>query len=181
MTKIIKNGFTLIELMVVTVLIVMMTTLVLANYRQGEKSRKVGLTVDAIVSALTAAQNNALTGKATSNSTGACRVPQSYYVTFNYTTQYSMYALNNCGGTDLIENFTLPQGVRIKESGLIAESSAVGANLSVSFIPPYGNLKIARDSGSFNPFQTASIIIETVEGSISQTVTIDGISGRIGP
>ncbi len=181
MTKINQTGFTLIELMVVALLMIMMTTLVLANYRQGEKSRKVGLTVDAIVSALTAAQNNALTGKATTNTNGACRVPQSYYVTFSYTARYTMYAINNCGSTDLIENFDLPQAVRVKASGLVADSSPAATNLSTSFIPPYGVLEIARDGGSFSTFRTGSITVETVDGSISQTVTIDGISGRIGP
>jgi Tfp pilus assembly protein FimT len=179
MNKTKKTGFTLIELVIVTILIVMMTTLMLTNYRQGEKSRRVGIAVDEIIGALTATQNNALTGKATTNTTGSCRIPVSYYITFNYSTQYTMYALNNCGSVDTIETFSLPQNIRIQAAGLVS-GAPVGSNLSISFTPPYGVLMLSRDNGAFNTFQTATITLESTDGSISHTVTVDGISGRIG-
>jgi len=174
-----NKGFTLIELLTVMLITAMIATMTLANYRHGEKSRRVAIASDGIVSALTQAQNYVLAGKSTTNADVNCRVPKSYFITFTYNPVYSIRALNNCAGTDTIQSFTLPDNTRIKVNGLILDAGIVNNSLKIIFTSPFGQIKANKDNGSDISFIASFITIESTDGSISKTITVDGIAGKI--
>ncbi|OGE80635.1 MAG: hypothetical protein A2660_00810 [Candidatus Doudnabacteria bacterium RIFCSPHIGHO2_01_FULL_45_18] len=180
-----QRGFTLIELLVVVFLITLISGISIANFRSGEKRRAVALASDTVISAIRTAQNYALTGKKTNNANGACRSAEFYWIEFAYATPTAMTlsAENTCGSVDLIETYILPARSQIRAGGLSLNGSAAITDLSIIFYPPFGTLEaMVDDTGSTSPvsFTTATIIVETSEGDISKSITIDGVAGRIG-
>ena len=87
----------MIELLVVITITALIATVSLANYRHGEKSRRVAFASDGLIGVFKNAQTYALSGKATNNSNPLCRVAARYYVSLNYSDTYSLKAINNCG------------------------------------------------------------------------------------
>lgn len=172
-------GFTLIEMLVVMAVTTMIAMVSIANFREGEKRKRVALAADGIVSVLNVAQAYAQSGKSTTNSDSACRVAENFYVTFSYTNTYSLYAENNCDGIDLIQTFKIPDNTRIRTSGLIVDSLAATSNMRVSFTPPFSHVMTSRNLNAFQTFTTATITLESSDGTIFKVVTINGVSGRI--
>ncbi|MEJ0021796.1 MAG: type II secretion system protein [Candidatus Doudnabacteria bacterium] len=184
-------GFTLIELMVVLFITTMIAGISVANFRAAEKQKQAVIAGDTVVNAIRNAQNFTLTGKNTNNTDATCRVPQYYYITFNYSGAIVLSAVhnNNSAGTcssapDTIETYPLPINTRIKASGLVLDGAIASSSISFMFMPPFGVLTAGKDIGTINAtttaaFTTATISVETLEGSASKTVTIDGIAGKI--
>ena len=182
-----KHGFTLIEMLVVTAVMGILAMVSIANFREGEKRKRVALAIDGIVSAVNLAQTYSLAGKSTNNPDADCRIPQYYYITFNYINTYAIFAMNTCGVTpDLIQSYTLPANTRVSTSiitpGLTMNNTAAVTNMRIAFYPPFAQIRGAIDTivtGSNDPFTTATITIESSDGKISKTATIDGVVGRI--
>ncbi|HEX9503793.1 MAG TPA: prepilin-type N-terminal cleavage/methylation domain-containing protein [Patescibacteria group bacterium] len=173
------GGFTLIELLVVTAITAIIAAVSISNFRAAENRKRVVLAIDGIVSSLSLAQSYTLAGKNTNNAQATCRSPQYYYITFTYTNTYTMYALDNCGQTDLIQSFTLPDNTQMSTSGLILDSVAASTNLRIAFYPPFAQIRSAIDIATNNTFSTAAITVQSLDGSESKTVTVDGVVGRI--
>lgn len=174
-------GFTLIELLVVTFIMVTLSTISVANFRQGEKRKRATIASETVINVLRTAQNYALSGKQTNNADPNCRTPQYYFVRVNYSGGLNLRAVNNCGTQEFLESFSLPTNTRVKANGLVMNGSTVaGTRLHVYFLAPFGSVRAAVDGDSMTIFSTASVIIETSDGSISRTVVVDGVAGRIG-
>src|SRR5438105_3633871 len=158
-TKKNKFGFTLIELIVVISIMAILTLITVANFRQGEKQKRVGLASDTVISSLRDAQTYALAGKNTNNSNPACTIPQYYRVDFYYSIDSTIYvyARNACSSTDSIEVNQLPQSTRIKAGGLSVNGTPIASTtLFLSFSIPYGNLTISTDNAAtFSTFTQA--------------------------
>lgn len=175
-----EQGFTLIEMVVVTAVIAIIAGISVANFRAGEKQKRAQIAVDTVINSIRNTQNFTLTGKNTTNANAGCRVPQYYYVIFGYSTTYSISAYNNCGTFDLIQTDLLPPNTHIKANGLVLDSVVATTNLSIVFYPPFGAMKAGIDSGAYGTFTTATITVENTDGSVSKTATMDGVAGRIG-
>lgn len=167
-------------MIVVIFIVATISGISVANFRGAEKQKRAVIAVDTVVASLRQAQNSTLTGKNTNNADPSCRVPQFYYVIFGYSSAYSLLAYNNCGTLDLIESYNLPANTRVKANGLVLGSTVATSNLSVVFYPPFATIKAGVDNGGYNTFTTATIQVETTDGSATKTVTIDGVAGRIG-
>ncbi len=181
--KRVKNfrlGFTLIEMLIVIAIISTIAGVSVSNFRAAEKQKRAAIAVDSVVNSIRNAQNFTLTGKSTNNANAACRVPQYYFVTFSYSNSYTLSAFNNCNTTDQIETYTLPVNTQIKASGLSLGVLIGNTNLVMAFYPPFGTMKAALDNAVYSTFTTAQIIVQTIDGSASKTVQVDGVSGRIG-
>jgi len=178
--KLFQKGFTLIELVVVTAMIAIIAGISVANFRAGEKQKRAQIAVDTVISSIRVAQGFTLNGKNTNNINAGCRVSQYYYLVFGYGTAYSILANNNCGTTDLIETDTLPTNTRIKANGLVLNGTVAASNLSIVFYPPFAATRAGKDNSGYNTFTTATITVETTDGTVSKTATVDGVAGRIG-
>lgn len=185
-------GFTVIELVIVIAITVMITLISVANFRRGEKQKRAAIASDTITNALRNAQNFTLTGKKTNNSNANCQTPINYYLSFTTANpgQFSLYAVNdnepgNCSNPDLIETYYLPSNTRIQAGGLkvikVDGSSAVAnSSLNIYFTLPLADLTYNVDSGVIGGFTIATVALETTDGTVSKTVRVDGVSGRIG-
>ncbi len=177
-----RAGFTLIEMLVVMVMVAMIATISIADFRKGEKSRAVNIAADGIVGALTSAQNLALSGRDTNNPGANCNTAQYYSIIFDYSNTYRLLALNNCGTIDTIETFTLPPNTRIRAGGIGLNGGIAGlaVSLEIEFLLPYAQGRVSVDGSSVQTrFSVASIVVESTDGSVSKMVTVDGVSGRI--
>ncbi len=179
-----SRGFTLIELLAVVFIMVTLSTISVANFRQGEKRKRAAIAADTVVSVLRTAQNYTLSGKQTNDANPACRTPKYYFVRITYAGVLTLRAVNNCDITDLIETFNLPAGTQVKANGLVMNGSSVATvRLNIYFLAPFGNVRAAVDpvdNSSMAIFTSATITVETVDGSINHTALVDGVSGRIG-
>ena len=175
-----SSGFTLVEMLVVTAIMVTITTISVIQFRAGENQRRVHLAADTITNSIRTAQNLALSGKKTANADPNCRIPRSYYLRIDYSGTYRLFAENNCGGTDTIETYTLPPRTRIQPTGLKINDVSATGYLTVAFYPPFGALKGSRDVGVLSSFTSETITVQPSDGSFSRTVTVDGVSGKIG-
>ena len=175
-------GFTLVELLVVVTMTVIISLVSVVNFRAAEKKKRVSLASDTVTSVARSTQTFALAGKNTNNSNVACRVPQYYYISFDTAdkTHVTIKAQNTCGTGDLIETFTLPQNTQIRVNGITLDGTLVNSTLLIYFTPPFGQITASKDGGSSASFTTANIIVESVDGSVSKTVTVDGVAGKIG-
>ena len=175
------KGFTLVELLVATFIMTVIAGVSIANFRATEKQKRVVIASDTVINAIRNAQNFTLAGKNTKNANTACRVPQYYYITFAYASVATLYAFNNCSTAEQIETYTLPANSRIKANGLKLDAATANINLILVFYPPFAAIKAAVDNGgTYNPFTTATITVESIDGSASKTITVDGVAGRIG-
>ena len=179
------KGFTLVELLIAIFIMTVIAGINIANFRATEKQKRVVIASDTVINAIRNAQNFTLAGKNTKNASPACRVPQYYYLSFNYSLTFAIVALNNntsiCGTTvDTIESYALPTNTRIRANGIKLNGVSATSNMSLFFTPPFASLTAGIDSGGIGTFTTATITVESTDGSVSKTVTVDGVAGRIG-
>jgi type II secretory pathway pseudopilin PulG len=180
----IKNefGFTLIELMVAMTITIIIGAAMLASFRTGEKRKRIALASDTITNVVRSAQTYALAGKNTNNANQACRLPQFYFVGFDLSnnTRITLNAQNNCGTTDLIDTFKLPQNTQMRANGIVLDGVAT-STFYLYFIPPFADIKAGVDGTTKASFTTTSITVEIVGDSATfKTVNIDGVAGKVG-
>jgi type II secretory pathway pseudopilin PulG len=185
-----NKGFSIVELLVIIFIMGLLIAATLANYRVGEKRRKVGITVDGIIGTLTSAQNTILTGKQiatylTPISGTPCASDKSIAgnaVTFNTTQNFvRVLATDKCGAVFEIERYNFTAGTQIRSSGI----STVGcggcspspSSISVTFTPPFGKIKFIEGSTSYD-FNRIDVVIQATDGANPKTLQIDGVSGR---
>jgi prepilin-type N-terminal cleavage/methylation domain-containing protein len=184
----IKSGFTLIEVIVAVSILIILMTVSLANFRSGEKNRRLGLSAEGIVSAIRLAQNYSLAGKQVYISGCANTAPLSYRVEFSSSSSsYQIYGENSCG-TVLIESSSLLQQTVFNAQSLqvanLNGDVTTPAIVNLKFTPPFGLMSVSTTSGAsavFSKFRSIGItvLLET-DASRTRTVNVDGVSGRIG-
>jgi prepilin-type N-terminal cleavage/methylation domain-containing protein len=188
------TGFTLIEMLVVTAIMVILTSIVLVNYGKGNRYKSVTLGADIVASSVRSAQNYSLNPQLLTNADcSPDNVPTEFHVKFNTVTPttYTLFAYAKCDATPtpiLIQKFDLPKNVRMKqENGLVlcfpicAGTGAGGGTLEIKYIPPFAKVTASLNGGPYQAFNTATIILETTDGIVTKNININGISGRVDP
>ncbi len=179
-----QKGFTLIEMLVVIAMIGIISTISVANYRKGEKSRRAGIAQDSVLTALTTAQGLALSGKKTNNANASCRIPKLYFVDFvlNQNTA-TIKVLNNCDTIDSVDTLKIPDGTTVSQ--LSMNGANANTNMAIGFDLPFVKVFGLKDVttpvlANFATYTNpATVTIVTSDGSISKIVTVDPVSGRI--
>ncbi len=178
-----QKGFTLIELLVSIFIVVVISTVTLINYRQGETRRRVALASDTVINLIRTAQNNTLTGKAITQSSCANQAPKSYLVFFSSAQAGSLYGQDNCDDLYLIENLKLPERTVIEAGSYQLNGSGVSA-LQINFSTPFATMTASTTNqagaGTFSAFNAAALVVTDSSGSIPKIISVDGVSGRIG-
>ena len=176
-----NKGFTVLELLVATGIVVMLSVLFLANFRGFENKEALETEVDKMVSVLRQAQIYALTGQTISDQR------------YNYGVHLSECASGGCsyvffadpdhGGNKLYDlgeeygqgSFQVSKGVYIGDGDLISGGSAVNS-LDIVFEAPLGDIYfngLQPDS----PNETAAVTLRHANDQM--TITINRISGQI--
>lgn len=190
-------GFTLVELLIVMAMMALITTVMLANFKNGDKFKKVQLSADAMVNIVRLGQNYSLSGRQiqqSQNPVSGSRCPTDtsvnrYLIEVNPANNtISLLAEDNCSATFLTDRYTLPTGVRFAPGGITLVSCYVGncpltstpANVRVAFTPPFGTMSAASFNETPAPFRSLTVRIESADSVRFKDVVIDGISGQIG-
>lgn len=169
-----QQGFTIVELLVVSALILVITGLVIANIKEGEKIRNVKLTADSIESALRQVQNKTLSGQTHPSGSPARAFgfqvtgSQNYYETF----------VEQAGPTNkvILEKVDFLSNIAI--TNLIV-GGAAASSLEVRFFPPFGGIRISGGAFSEQTDISANFNLIYSGTTRSRTITIDGLSGKI--
>jgi prepilin-type N-terminal cleavage/methylation domain-containing protein len=173
-------GFTLVEMMVVLTISMVISSLFLANYKQSQSGRNLKLAADSVVSATRLMQNNILSGlpHPAGNPTRdySVRINQTQYFTYVDQTDPSGGITNRI----TLETINFPPNVSVTSITLGATSIAPGTGLEIRFFPPFGTIKLVNPSTSTEVADTTATVVFSYPGSsVTKTLTIDGISGRI--
>ncbi len=184
-----QTGFTLLELTITIAILGLLSTLMLANFRQGEKIKRVAISVDGAVNLARLGQNYTLAGKQVQNNGGCASNAVAdfrYYITTTSTT-IDLYAdSQSCGSPILMDSYTLPARVQHKTSGIAYTVCNPGCNTSnvntlhIKFLPPFGKMMASTNGTTYTNFSTADITFQSDDGTKQKGFRIDGVSGRIG-
>lgn len=181
------GGFTLIEMLVAIFIMTTLTFVSITNMRKGERQKRVAFAADGVVNALRVAQNYALSGKVLPESaTCANRSPVAYKVSFNRASNEYVLSVEdycNTSPSPVVERYTFPENTSIRSGGM--NICNPGCNSSevvvVRFVPPFGKMTVASSaSGSFAGFNSVTVTVQDLTGTLQKVVTVDGISGRVG-
>jgi len=181
--KIVRSakGFTLVELLVVIFISVTISSISIANFRSGERQKRVVIAAETIVNAIRNAQNYTLSGKEISDPANpTCRKPISYFTRVTTTGVVTLYGVTSCA-TIAIESYPLPTSTRIQSNGLRINGVTGGNSyVNINFSAPFGVATASGDVSASSSFTSVTIVVESTQGTGSKTVTVDGVSGRIG-
>ena len=166
-----KNGFTLIEILVVMVIIALFSIAVFANYQSGQKKYVLSQAIQMLVSDLRRAQNMAIAGVEIS---GICEEGSGYACYGFYADQeddfYVIFGDKNNNKTlqpsdIIIETINLPEQVKIKS---VSNSFDATTKTNVFFEPPIPTVYINGDSD----IGWAKIVLELEGTTLEQSVTV---------
>lgn len=159
-----SGGFTLVELLVVIGIIAVISAIVFANYRQGEKQFGLQRSSYSLVQDIRSAQNMAM-GARTVGGT----VPEGYGVHLSLAApdQYILFADNGDGlyGTGDTDIDTL-----YLETGITITNLSTGGTLTVVFSPPDPSVLISGNEG----ITSASITIN-YDGGPAKIVSVNKV------
>lgn len=186
-----QGGFSLIELLVALFILVVLSAVLIANFRTNEKQRRVNAAADIVINALRNAQNYTLTSKTINTD---CiqngvndRAPLNYRVQLDSgTNEAKLMAEDKCGDIHDIEVYKMPERARFKGNGLTRVVNSVATSheaVVVKFTTPFAVATSATSTfttAPFSSYQSIVITLESSDASVIKTLIIDGISGRIG-
>lgn len=186
-----QKGFSLIEIVIVLFIIGVLSAVLVVSFRTGEKQRSVNASADIIINAVRNAQNYTLASKSIDTTcvhNGANdKSPASYRAVLDAgTNSVKLTAEDKCGNIYEIETYRLPERARIKGNGTSVTISGSTTNyeaVQVKFTTPFAVTTVATSTFITAPFvsyQTVGVVVESSDSSVSKTITVDGISGRIG-
>jgi len=163
-----EKGFTIIEMLVVMFIIVIITTLILTNYRSGQKMYALKQASQQVVSDLRRAQNMSMSGKKNTAETiydyGVhFEGDASYYILF--ADKQANSQRYNSGSDAQVERINLRNQIKIKA---VSPSSS---GLDIVFEPP--NPKTYINKNASGP---ATIILQSgSDSSLTKTITITAV------
>ncbi|MBI4363244.1 MAG: prepilin-type N-terminal cleavage/methylation domain-containing protein [Candidatus Doudnabacteria bacterium] len=180
-----QKGFTLIELIIATVIMAILSSVTVASFRESEKNKRLTAGQDIIVNAVRIAQNRALASEAIVSSTCTIssipdRAPKSFVIFFNSTVSATLYGIDKCDSAIALETYLYPRDVLVQSGGLAINGSSVGS-LQIKFTLPFAQSTASSNpsinQGSFDSFTTAAVTIGI--SNKTRTVTVDGVSGKV--
>ena len=167
-----KRGFTIIELLVSLGIFIIVTTMVVANFRGGNRSDELKIAAETVASNLRRAQNMALAGELTDGITP----PGGYGIYFNLATadRYIIFADKN-GNLAYDAGEALPAGLIALPQGMVITAISPAAASVALFKPPKPTIYI-------NGGTVFNLVAVTVKHSLSgqmKKIILNRISGRI--
>ena len=167
-----RNGFTLLEIIVVISIITLFTTLLLANYRGGEKQLALLRSSHKLAQDLRVAQEMAMSSKKFNGV-----VPEGGYGIYFTEDQNSYILFADCGdepdkkysgANEKVRDLFLESGIKISKLDVI-DSSSDYSSLSITFLPPDPIIFIEGDSNS------KSGVIYIASDTREKTISINSI------
>lgn len=167
-----KKGFTIIELLVSLGIFIIVTAMVVTNFRGGSRSDELKIAVETIASNLRRAQNMALAGELTDGVTP----PGGYGIYFNLATsdRYIIFADKN-GNLAYDANEALPDGIVVLAKNIVLSGVFPAAASTIIFKPPKPTTYI--NGGTIDNFLTVTAK-HNLSGKIKK-ISANRISGRI--
>ncbi|MFH2136366.1 MAG: GspH/FimT family pseudopilin [Patescibacteria group bacterium] len=167
-----KGGFTIIELLVSLGIFIIVTTMVVTNFRGGSRSDELKIAAETVASNLRRAQNMALAGEQFEGITPA----GGYGIYFNLGNpdKYIIFADKN-GNLAYDAGEVLPDGLITLPPNMVIVGVLPAASSAVVFKPPKPTVYI--NGGTVN-----DIIAVTVKHNLSgksKKIVLNRISGRI--
>lgn len=171
-----KKGFTLIEIIVVTAIIVILSSIFLANYRAGEKEYSLLRTANKLAQDIRRAEEMAISARECQNpiacpSGGVPPGGYGFYIDKFSDDRYMIYADSGSEkytDGEQIETIYLEQGVYIQN--LVPSS----ANFSINFKPPDPTIEIKDNAGQDKDNVTITIALRT-DTSKTKTITVNKV------
>jgi prepilin-type N-terminal cleavage/methylation domain-containing protein len=174
------KGFSLIELVVVMVIMGILASVMLANFRNGEKSKKVALATDTILDFIRTAQQKSLSGLSIPASN--CiqgKQAKSYIVVFVAGGDtINLVGMDKCGIKYNLSSQKLPVQTQIKGGNSIALDAVLLNKLQIRYLTPFAQVDAADEAGVFGRFRKAIVVIQSSDGKFEKTINIDGSSGK---
>jgi prepilin-type N-terminal cleavage/methylation domain-containing protein len=183
-----NKAFTLVELIVAIAIIVTLSSIVVANFQNGNKSRAVQAASDTVASAVRTAQENSLSSKVISTiNCSSSKVPADYSLKFNSSqpTTITLWAYDKCRNPAMyVQTFTFPASIELKSGNSLELVNSSGTssfiqNFEIKFAPPFGNLTISSGGGAYQKFNRAIITVGTLDSQFTKKIIVDGISGKV--
>lgn len=167
-----KKGFTIIELLVSLGIFIVVTAMVVTNFRGGSRSDELKIAAETIASNLRRVQNMALAGELIDGVTP----PGGYGIYFNLATsdRYILFADKN-GNRAYDVNEALPDGTIILAKNIRLSDVLPAAASTVIFKPPKPTIYINGDTAD-------NVITVTIKHALSgkiKKILTNRISGRV--
>jgi len=173
-----KRGFTLIEMMVVVGIMVVLVSVIVTNLRRGQKTQQVNAASEGVVSALRQMQNNILSGLEYAADQPAGDF--GFEIADAGTSYTTFVELPGEANKKNLETVNFLNDVSVDNLVVGGEAASL---LQVRFFSPFGKMKMTGDGTSHTNAEdiTTTFDIELSTGSvtISKTITLDGLTGRI--
>ncbi|MBI4050721.1 MAG: prepilin-type N-terminal cleavage/methylation domain-containing protein [Candidatus Doudnabacteria bacterium] len=163
-----QKGFTLIELVVMSLITALLAAVVTVNFRSIRHQQELQRGVNETISKIREVQNYVLTGQIRAGGEPA----QAYVINFNtLATAYTVSYITP-GATTTLEVVNLPVKTEIKQ---VYVNGSPRTSADVRFESPFGQITVG---GAGN--QVVLLDINHKILNFIRTIRIDGISGRIG-
>lgn len=179
------RGFTLIELLVTIGIFILLSTVVMVNFRQVDNSLVLQNVAHQVALVIRKAQISGISVQGISS--GGSTVFPSYGVNFDITrnTSFALFADINtknklldsaCSSVECIQRYTLANGYTIKNIYGNQKTNAPGSGtsldrLDITFTRPNPDALIVGNSVTTSPFSDAEIVIQSRQG-ITKTIVI---------
>jgi prepilin-type N-terminal cleavage/methylation domain-containing protein len=114
-----EKGFSLIEVLMVTVFIGIMSAVTIVSMTASRTKKQVETTSREVSVAIREAQNDALTGKKTNNTHLPCDYKFNYVNSTTYTVSYDYHTAGNasCASTQVLATYIIKDGVSLTNFG----------------------------------------------------------------
>jgi prepilin-type N-terminal cleavage/methylation domain-containing protein len=177
--KLVK-GFTLIELLVAMAVIAILSVILIASFRTGEKSRGVALAADTVSQALHIVLNDSQAGVAVPAFNCTTKNPSEYHLKFTAgSPEVTLYAYDSCHNPPVaLETYTLPNNFNLS-SAFSVDSVTANSTLEFKVLPPFAKTSVSIDGGTYAQFGSAKMTVVSRDGSVTKDVTLNGITGQV--
>lgn len=172
-------GFTLIELLIAMAIIAVISTVVIANFHNGQKDRAAALSADIVVNAIHDAQAFSASGKLIANSNcSSGQAPVAYLIYANPSDHaVNLYALDKCGSQsdfstyNLVQSYPLPESFNVWDANMSDAASDQSRPLELGFTLPYGDpYTITPSKKIITSFSYAFIEVAAPDGTFAKKV-----------
>lgn len=179
-----QKGFTIIELMVTISIMVILLTVVIANFGTGNQKRNLTIGRNVMMSDIRKAQSLSISSKDISPSHPA----SSYSITMNKSSNnrsYSLVGKDNSipANQSTIISPTLPTNTYIKTITINKQDGGtivISNTLNVEFLVPYGRIAMSYDNSNGKELNDiATITLSTADNTKTLDIVVNGVVGTI--